>query len=398
MNFLLFSFALTITLWYSIQLAMFHLSPDKTPIISMDRLSLICLTIIVFALLRFFDRIWFSYNDTNNESKKNTIKSRFLLFYPHMSDTFAAYLQTVYDRCIHEYYMIVSANPNIDAGHSVNHVIKVEELTFQALNQYYSMIENSDPTLRLWATRFYAGDQNCLKMPKNAVLRIMIASLLHEVGDIKFEDKSIKKPKADIIGEVVTRVLHDYNNYNDKLKTDIINMIDYCSASTWGNKIPENSKLYQLICRFADRLEATGYIGIVRTMTFAYTKRSTYPLCRDEDEFPTTLEELDIMAPDSRWQLYSSGKKPSESGFAHYLDKIVHISGNDVPIPFLRDALNEGQNIVKQFVIDFTTKNNKQFDIDWVIDHLDPEIYNVEVNQIKEMQRVMRNEGSKWIK
>ena len=393
-----FSFCFAVTFWYFMQITMHYLSPDQSEIVHLNVATAILATVLIWFLFRGLNTFWSEIPDHPSNIHDKPIKRRFLEAYPLMPEGFANYLQTVYYRCVYEYNIIVSANPNIDAGHSVNHVKKVEELTFQALKQYYEMKSRSDPTLKTYADTYYGGSESCLEIPMNAVLRVMIGSLLHEVGDQKFADKTIKKPKAEIIGKVVTKVLHDYHKYSEELKTDIINMIDYCGAATWGDRIPPGSHLYELIIRWADRTEATGYIGIVRTMTFSYSKRQTYPLCRDEDEFPTTLDELEHVAPNSRWLSYSNGKKPSESGFSHYLDKIVHISGQDVPLPYLKEMLNEGQNIVKQFVIDFTTKNNKQFDIDWILSHLDPEMYNVEIDQIKEMQQVMKAEGCKWIK
>ena len=120
------------------------------------------------------------------------------------------------------------------------------------------------------------------------------------MGDNKFKDGQIKETKKQVLTPVLDRVFQDYPEYSEEMREDIINMVDYCGAATWGDRIPPDSKLYQLITRWADRLEATGIIGLIRTMTFSYIKRATYPLCRDEDEFPTTLEELENFAPPFR--------------------------------------------------------------------------------------------------
>jgi hypothetical protein len=313
-----------------------------------------------------------------------------------MAEEFAAFLERVYGACVAEYDAIVRRNPNIDAGHSVNHVITVENWTFRGLAQLLN-----DKSLRLeeWADTYNGCDRSCLQVAKDAVLRVMVASLFHEIGDGKFADGKVDKPKKQLIFEALTRVFDDTDICTDEFKTDIYNMIEYCGASTWGNRIPPNVRIYQLIPRWADRLEATGVIGLARTMTFSYSKRKTgYPICRDEDEFPTSLAELEQMAPESRWERYSTMNQRSISGLAHLLDKIKHICGKDVPIPVLRDALNEGQRIVKQFIIDFTVVNGKKFDIDWIVNRLDPKIYTVEIAQLLEMQTVLPQEGCKWIK
>lgn len=304
---------------------------------------------------------------------------------------------TIYARCVQVYHDIVAANPKIDAGHSVNHVKQVEALTRKALQQYLNDIRKNPSKIEKYIAEKFNGDLKCLDVPADVVIRVMVASLLHEVGDGKFADGSVKS-KATLINEVLNFVLKDYPFDSQEMRQDIINMVDYCGASVWGDRIPPGSRIYQLIVRYADRLEATGWIGIVRTMTYSYVKRANYPLVQDHDEFPTTMEQLEQMAPPSRWDAYSSMKKPSSSGFSHYLDKIVHISGADVPIPYLSEILNEGQRIVKQFVLDFTNVFGRQFDIDYIITKLDPNLYNVEIKQLREMQHVMKAEGCKWIK
>jgi hypothetical protein len=306
--------------------------------------------------------------------------------------------QQIYDLCVTAYHDIVKADPKIDAGHSVNHVKKVEQLARKAVYEFvFQVRKNKDETIQTHIKEKYDGDISCLDVPDDVIIRIMIATLLHEVGDTKFQDKKVKT-KVELILEILNTVLKEYSDDTEEMRQDIVSMIDYCSASTWGNRIPENSKIYQLIPRFCDRYEATGWIGIARTMTYSYVKRAIYPLVLDDDEFPTSIVELEKMAPTCRWLKYSSGKKASASGFSHYLDKIVHISGDDVPIPSLQTTLNEAQQIVKQFIVDFTIVHNKQFDIDLIVKNLDQDIYNVEIAQLKEMQKVMKKEGCKWIK
>ena len=305
------------------------------------------------------------------------------------------YIPYIYKLCSQEYEQIIKKNGKIDSGHSLNHVQKVESLTRYTLVNYLDFKDSY--TLKEYVDEKYGGDQSCLEVPDDVKVRVLIASLLHEVGDQKFADKD-PISKGVLINEILERVLKRYPWDCEEMRQDIINMIDYCSASVWGDKIPDGSKVYQLIPRWADRSEATGFIGIVRTMTFAYKKRGNYPLVSEDDEFPTSMTELEQMAPPSRWEYYSSGQKKSTSGFSHYLDKIVHISGDDIPVPFMQNIVNEGQKIVKQFVIEFTTKFNKQFDVDYIISNLDKDEYSLEIKELEEMRQVMKAEGCKWIK
>ena len=329
-----------------------------------------------------------------------SISGRFLTAYVGMCPDYAQFLEKVYGLAVDVYREIVrKSKTEIDAGHDVNHVTKVEELAFRAMVQYANSEIKFDDLMN-WVNTYNKRDKLCLLQAGDVLLRVMVATLFHEVGDSKFADGKLDKTKKQLVFEAIDRILPDYSGNTDEFKTDIYNMIDYCGAATWGDRIPENVRIYQLIPRWSDRLEATGVIGIARTITFSYSKRkSGYPLCRDEDEFPTSLDELEKMAPESRWLDYSSHNKKSISGFSHYLDKIVHISGKDVPIPVLRDALNEGQKIVKQFVVDFTVVNDKRFDIDWLVDELSKfKVYTVEIAQLRKLQREWPLEGCKWIK
>jgi len=64
----------------------------------------------------------------------------------------------------------------------------------------------------------------------------------------------------------------------------------------------------------------------------------------------------------------------------------------------LRKVLNEGQKFVDQFILDFTNVHDKKFDIDWIINCINPGVYDVEVAQLREMQKTLREKESKWIK
>jgi len=298
------------------------------------------------------------------------------------------------DRCVNEYRKIVENNPKIDAGHSVNHVKKVEDLTRRALQEFLGMDSNHE-SIQMW---LMDHPRESLEVSVDVTLRVAIASLLHEVGDAKTVLDGAVRPKAEIISEVLNRVMADYPSYSDEMRLDIINMIDLCSASKWGDRIPDGTKLYQLLPRWADRQEATGVIGIVRCLTYSYVKRNKgYPLCQNGDHFPTTQKELERVAPYSRWVAYSNGVN-SVSGWEHLQDKIRHINGSDVPIPCLKKVLNDGQAFVDRFILDFTNVYGKKFDMNWIIERVDPIIYNVEIKQLREMQTVLRNENCQWIR
>ena len=298
----------------------------------------------------------------------------------HIIDT-----QSYTNKCIEAYRKIVSANPKIDADHSVLHVITVANTGRAALTEFLK-------------TRTYLPEEllTSIYIPDDVVLRTDTACLLHEVGDTKFADEK-SKPKEELISEILDEVFICYPSYTPEMKNDIINMIDYCTSSKWGDRMPENVKIYQLIPRWADRLEATGIIGIARALLYGYSKiTKNYPLCEPTDPYPTTLEELVNFASSERYLAYSKGK-PSTGTFGHFFDKLLHINGINVPISYLKNSLNNGQTIIQQFVLDFTNKNNKKYNIDWVCDNLDPVKYSAEILQLREMQKHLRAlNNPKW--
>lgn len=319
-------------------------------------------------------------------------------------------LDIIHQRCIDEYNKIVCSNPKIDAGHSVNHVIKVETWTSRAIHEFLEIVKTNDNS----SLRIDKRTNDDLDFPSDVLYRIKIASLLHEVGDYKFDRssssilssdnvsntaaKTFVKTKEELISEILSRVLYDYSLYSLEMVNDIITIIDLCSASKWGNRIPEGTKLYQLIPRWADRLEATGYIGIIRTLLYTYKKMDTQPLCLDTDDFPSSVHDLHELAPYSRWELYTLHNKKSVSGYSHFLDKIIHINGDDVPLPILREELNKRQLIIQSFVLEFVIKNNKRYDIDELLANTDGSVYGTEVSELRRMQQELREQNCRWIK
>jgi len=178
-------------------------------------------------------------------------------------------------RCAEAYRKIEEENPKIDAGHSVNHVKMVENLTSEALGELLEMIYNgvhrgkSNSDLTSWLANHPIESLNT---PQDVNLRVSVASLLHEVGDRKTIKDGSKTPKADIIAVILNEIFNDYPYYSEEMADDIINMVDLCSASKWGDRIPEETKLYQLLPRWADRQEATGMIGIIRCLLYSFSK------------------------------------------------------------------------------------------------------------------------------
>jgi len=343
-----------------------------------------------------------------------------------------SYLPVLRKRCVDAYRKIVSKNPNIDAGHSVGHVVQVADLVRKHLRLYLQDLKTDRASFRGWINVKYGGDERALDVPEDVDVRTEIGALLHEIGDDKFEDGKVKKLKSILINEVLDEVLEGYPWDSDEMRCDIINMVEWAGAAAWGDIIPPGSKIYHLIVRGCDRLEAVGPIGLARTLTFTHSfskkriaqGKAPYPLVipyDDEDQtgdydnghFCSTMDDLFKWAPYKRWMDYSAtdqdgnpkldalGKrvptKPSISTLGHLGEKIVWLDGRHVPIKSIREDLDAGQAFVREFLLDLNNKFNRQFPIEYIISLLDPKLYETEIKQLRQMREEYLAEGNPWI-
>lgn len=276
------------------------------------------------------------------------------------------------ERCINLYKKIC-INNKMDVGHDVEHVIKVAKTGNDALEEYIAMKPGP--------------------LPNNIKLRINMACLLHEIGDKKFYDVT-QCDTYTYRKQIISEILHDYDRFTKELCDDIILMIDLCSARKWGNKYPSNINVYHLIPRWSDRLEATGYIGIARCLLYSFNKNNL--LCQDTDNFPTTLQELNTIAPRSRFDTYTLRNGISVDAWEHFQDKVRHIDGFGVPIKSLKKKLDIGKTIIDKFILDFVA-NNKKYDIEWLISKCEKDYANI-VNELRIMSTILKSANNKWIK
>lgn len=270
------------------------------------------------------------------------------------------------EKCLSYYIDHIKQLGTVDVGHCETHVKQVEQWAVSSLDE--KPIDKILEQLNIIDNR-----------PDDVKMRVMIASLLHEIGDHKMDTNSNITSKTTILENIIEEICHDYIYYSDEFRDDIIKMIDLCSASKWGDRIPPNTLMYQLIPSWVDRHEATGSIGLVRCLLYAYHKKEA--IISLDDIFPTDITELNKIAPYSRFISYSNGRK-SISAFSHLLDKIRHINGNNIPIPSLNEAMNNGQHFIDSFIIDFSTKHSKIIDFHWLISLLDSNVHNKEINQL----------------
>lgn len=276
-------------------------------------------------------------------------------------------------------------NPKIDPGHEVGHVLNVFVHGMMALHE----LTTSEPSKELDA-KWIKLYEDCRYLPNHLMhysqLIVGVACLLHESGDDKFKSYDDNRTSYDRRYAAITESL---NEMPEDMKTQeivetISKMIDYCSASKWGDTYPEGTYLIHLIPRFADRAEATGIIGIVRTMLYGFSVMKTQPLINENDRFPTTYEELKKLAPYESYLKYVESKGKSNSAWEHLMDKIIHLNAKDCPINYINDIFTEGQEYVAKYILDFTNVDGKRWNIGKIIHdpRYNKQLYGKETNRL----------------
>lgn len=148
-------------------------------------------------------------------------------------------------------------------------------------------------------------------------LNVKLAALFHDIDDSKY----FKNPNFDNARQIMLSTGLDHDNVEK-----VIEMISWVSSSKNGDRIPEkvssSGKYYMLYPRYADRLEALGIIGLVRTLDFTLKEKA--PLYIQQEPKPSiTIEQIysDIATP-SRYESYSG---VSRTMMDHFYDKLLRL-------------------------------------------------------------------------
>ena len=185
----------------------------------------------------------------------------------------------------------------VDAGHGIDHAEKVLAHCARAL-----AVETTS-------------------MSPQRRMAVLLASLLHDADDRKFfgENASLNLIHAQrIASESLT--LASVSNVSETV--DLIKeCIGLVSASKNKNSKVNKNEEWKLIPRFSDRLEAIGWIGVVRCYT--YNKHIGASLFVESTPRVTSVDELDQVAPMERFLRYSG---ESDSFIDHFYDKLVHVT------------------------------------------------------------------------
>lgn len=150
-------------------------------------------------------------------------------------------------------------------------------------------------------------------VPKAERRAVLWAALLHDADDRKYFPASRDYANARAILRRLDPAAEDR----------AVALIGYVAASQNRNAIPAEAgeRPWVLYPRHADRLEALGWVGVVRA--WEYTLERGRPLWTDATPKPTTGKDAWAAASDERYAAYRGG---SASMLDHYYDKLLPMS------------------------------------------------------------------------
>lgn len=168
---------------------------------------------------------------------------------------------------------------------------------------------------------------------------VLLAALLHDVDDRKYFPNHRNFENA--------RKILKYAHVDSMDCDAVIRMIKYVSTKENCNSIPDEAKLspWVLIPRHCDRLEAIGYIGIVRCWEYTLeTKNKLFvaSTCRANN-----ATELWKIATPARFKQYSATGR-SQSMIDHFYDKLLHLHKFSANNEYLdREKMERHKTLVK---------------------------------------------------
>lgn len=179
---------------------------------------------------------------------------------------------------------------------------------------------------------------------------ILLASILHDVDDVKVFPNSKDYENAKYI-------LRRFLPNDESMISIIITMIKLVSTRLNGN---ENYGVeeWMLYPRYADRLEATGDIGIQRARLYSYY--IDRPLFSQETKRATTLEELWEIATEERFRNYVLGRNKElypDTFIDHLYDKVVHLGKKElykyIKNTYFIAEFERRQQVVVDYLLEF---------------------------------------------
>lgn len=178
-------------------------------------------------------------------------------------------------------------------------------------------------------------------------MAVMLAALLHDADDRKFFGPSDDMGHARRIASEALRGEGPWDGVADMSET-VVKLISLVSASKNKNDAGSNVERWMLFPRLADRLEAIGWIGVVRC--YQYNSHCKAPLYLPSTPRVTNEAELAAVAPPERFARYNG---ESASMIDHYYDKLVHVARLESDNPFFHREALARRKVMLDFLFDF---------------------------------------------
>lgn len=183
-------------------------------------------------------------------------------------------------------------------------------------------------------------------------LSVRLAALLHDADDRKYFPNC---PKGEYPN---ARRLMNEAGAEEAVIADSIRMISLVSCSKNGNSAPPElaSGCEWLFPRWADRLEATGEIGVVRCWQYNEELEVPAPLFIDSTPRPKTEDEVWALATPERFQKYQTSGGASDSMLDHYFDKLLQVARPPAEIvrnSYLEQKMQEGAEPLVRILLAF---------------------------------------------
>jgi len=167
-----------------------------------------------------------------------------------------------------------------------------------------------------------------------------VAGLLHDVDDYKLFPNNKNYENLKMI----------MKSFSDEDVNLVIEMVSYVSCSKNGDTVPQRAIKYPwlLYPRYADRLEAIGYIGIARCYQYSKGK---IPLFTDDTKKP--IDEHDLfnnIATRDRFLKYNG---TSDSFIDHFYDKLLRLADVDMNNDYFESVKLSRKQIMIDFVMGY---------------------------------------------
>mmetsp|Transcript_53583 Transcript_53583/g.100436 ORF Transcript_53583/g.100436 Transcript_53583/m.100436 type:complete len:258 (-) Transcript_53583:48-821(-) len=173
-------------------------------------------------------------------------------------------------------------------------------------------------------------------LPQGRRLSVRLAALLHDADDRKYFKTTEACNASNIMKQsgACTEVI-----------SHALKMIALVSCSANGNSVPAEAikEPEWLWPRWADRLEATGDVGVLRC--WQYNQEVGTPMVTPETPRPTSEAEVWASATSERFERYQQSGGKSSSMLDHYYDKLLRVACP--PLQVVRNAYLEQEMVAR---------------------------------------------------